>query len=221
MKKILLFFLISFTVITIFNGCSTTEVSPTSSADSKSITTANIGQYNSFPWNWNMPFAGSTYITQGYGSCPNPYSHTGSIYYALDFDGIDIDYGTEVLAPASGYVEYAAFGTNAAAAPYGYQVIVEAGNTGQGNGNRYLYRVAHLSSVSVQAGWWVEKGQVLGYVGNSGTASTSTHLHFNINRGAYGGSGTITGESFPPSFSSGIDGYAGQCSGTINSEFTE
>jgi len=178
---------------------------------------AGIGDYDSFPWNWNMPFAGTAIITQGYGYCDNYYSHSGSIYYALDLDGIDIDYGTPVLASASGYVKFAGWDTGDGWG-YGNQVIVEAGDTGQGNGNRYLYRVAHLSSISVRAGWWVNKGDILGYVGSTGN-STSAHLHFNINRGSYAGYGLISGDSFPPSWPPGIDGYTGYCSGQITSEF--
>ena len=178
---------------------------------------AGIGDYDSCPWNWNMPYAGTAYITQGYGSCDNAVTHYGSIYYALDFDGGDMDYGTPILAPASGYVQFADWDQGNAWA-YGNQVIVEAGDTGQGNGNRYLYRVAHLSEINVQAGWWVNKGDVLGHVGNTGQ-STATHLHFNINRGSYAGYGLITGDSFPPDCDTGIDGYDGQCYGSFTSEF--
>ncbi len=58
-------------------------------------------------------------------------------------------------------------------------------------GNGYYY--AHLESIapSITAGTRVEQGQVIGYLGNSGNAkTTSPHLHFQIHPGG--------GEPIPP-----------------------
>ena len=38
---------------------------------------------------------------------------------------------------------------------------------------------AHMSKVIVHEGEWVKKGQVIGYLGNSGI-STGPHLHYGI-----------------------------------------
>ncbi|MFA5247741.1 MAG: M23 family metallopeptidase [Patescibacteria group bacterium] len=202
MKNLVLVCLIVITAI-YFSSCNRSDISPVSTSTIEPSTTAGIGDYNSCPWNWNMPFIGSAYVTCGYG-CGY---HTGNIYYSIDLSGGGAASGEPVKASASGYVQYADWDPNGNWG-YGNQVIVEAGPTGQPNGNRYLYRVAHLSSISVQAGWWVEKGTVLGYVGSTGN-STGAHIHFEIRRGSYAGYGGIYGDSFPPDYDTGIDGYDG------------
>jgi murein DD-endopeptidase MepM/ murein hydrolase activator NlpD len=141
LKNIVIICLIAITTI-YFSGCNHFEISPTEPSKM-----AGVGDYNSCPWNWNMPFIGEAYVTCGYG-CGY---HTGDIYYSIDLSGDGAASGEPVKAPASGYVQYADWDPDDNWA-YGRQVIVEAGPTGQPNGNRYLYRVAHLNSISVQAG---------------------------------------------------------------------
>ncbi len=58
---------------------------------------------------------------------------------------------------------------------YGYHIIVD-----HGNGFMTLY--AHLSVVQVKSGQRVNKGDVVGQMGNTGR-STGTHLHFEIRNG--------------------------------------
>jgi murein DD-endopeptidase MepM/ murein hydrolase activator NlpD len=177
---------------------------------------ASIGTYNSFPWSWHLPYKGSAYISQGYngscwGSVGTP-THVGSMYYAVDFAGGGAASGQPIYACAAGYVKFAGRdgGGNSG---FGNQVIIEAGPTGQNapyQNNRYLYRAAHMTSVAVVAGWWVDRGYIIGYVGATGNV-TGPHIHFEVKRGVYGGSGGISGDSFPPSFAGGIDGYGGSC----------
>ncbi|MFA5248207.1 MAG: M23 family metallopeptidase [Patescibacteria group bacterium] len=181
----------------------------------KTVATTNV--YNSFPWNWHLPYVGNAYVTQGYnGDCwtvpGKPPTHVGSMVNAVDFASGGASSGSPVKACAAGWVKFAgwASGSNNG---FGNQVIIEAGPTGQSSpyqNNKYIYRVAHMNSVSVTAGWWVERGQILGYVGTTG-ASTGPHIHFEVKRGTYPGYGGISGESFPPSFAGGIDSYNGTC----------
>ncbi len=213
-KKSLLFCL-SFAAAVLYFGCSQTS-SPVSTNQNDQGKTATVGVYNSFPWNWHLPYLDSAYVTQGYnGACwtaSGDPTHVGSMYYAVDFFGAGAASGEPVKACAAGCVQFAGWASGANSG-FGNQVIVEAGPTGQAypnQDNRYLYRVAHMSSVSVTAGWWVERGQTLGYVGSTGY-STAPHIHFEVKRGSYAGYGGISGESFPPSFSSGVDGYGGSC----------
>jgi murein DD-endopeptidase MepM/ murein hydrolase activator NlpD len=87
--------------------------------------------------------------------------------------GIDIDMygrgGDPIYAAASGTVTFA--GGNACCS-YGLYVIIN-----HGNGFETLY--AHLGSISVYQGQWVEQGQILGYIGLTGY-TTGYHLHFEV-----------------------------------------
>jgi murein DD-endopeptidase MepM/ murein hydrolase activator NlpD len=76
--------------------------------------------------------------------------------------------GTPVLATRAGRVSVSDF-----LGGYGLTVILrhEDGNLES--------RYAHLSQLAVEAGEWVEQGEVIGLVGSTGT-STGPHLHFEL-----------------------------------------
>lgn len=91
------------------------------------------------------------------------------------YNGVDLGggYGSPIVAAASGKVLVARnYGYNGG---YGQYIVIQ-----HANGTQTLY--AHLSGVIVFAGATVEKGQTIGYLGNSGR-STGPHLHFEV-RGA-------------------------------------
>ena len=90
------------------------------------------------------------------------------------YNGVDIGApsGTPIYAAAAGSVIVAKNGGYNGG--YGSYVVVK-----HGNGTQTLY--AHMSSVATSGGA-VEKGELLGYVGNTGK-STGNHLHFEV-RGA-------------------------------------
>lgn len=101
-------------------------------------------------------------ITQGFHS-----GHKG-----LDISGGGI-YGQPIVAADSGYVMFAGFGSAANSHNrYGYCVDID-------HGNGYATRYAHCSSLTVSTGTYVQKGQIIGYVGNTGQ-SYGAHLHFEI-----------------------------------------
>ncbi len=86
-----------------------------------------------------------------------------------DHKGIDIgaDYGTAILAAASGTVEVAnVYGG------YGNCVVIN-----HGNGLKTVY--GHMSSIGVSNGQQVQAGQIIGFVGSTGW-STGPHLHFEV-----------------------------------------
>ena len=105
------------------------------------------------------------YISSPFGGRPNPFSGYGRDWHP----GIDIavDYGTPVYASAAGYVEQSGW--------YG----------GYGNYVRlshdfgYETAYGHMSRLAVEAGSFVKKGEVIGYVGSTGY-STGPHLHFEV-----------------------------------------
>ncbi len=87
--------------------------------------------------------------------------------------GVDITapYNTPIYAADAGTV-IAAKWHNHPTASWGYYVEID-----HGNGYKTLY--AHMSSFVVQAGQTVTKGQLIGYVGATGTA-TGNHCHFEM-----------------------------------------
>jgi murein DD-endopeptidase MepM/ murein hydrolase activator NlpD len=99
-------------------------------------------------------------ITQGYRAG----------HYALDIADRS---RPPVWSAASGTVVTASAGTWAGG--YGNHVVVD-----HGNGLKTLY--AHLGSVNVSSGQWVNQGDVLGMMGNTGRVygSTGIHLHWEV-----------------------------------------
>jgi murein DD-endopeptidase MepM/ murein hydrolase activator NlpD len=83
--------------------------------------------------------------------------------------GMDIyaPLGTPVIAADSGQIIKAGYDGG-----YGYSLLLY-----HGGGVATFY--AHLSGFNVGAGQYVEKGQVIGYVGNTGY-TTGYHLHFEV-----------------------------------------
>lgn len=93
--------------------------------------------------------------------------------YAVDLAS---SYGSDILASASGEVLIARnSGWNGG---YGLYVVIK-----HSNGTQTLY--SHMSEVIVNTGDYVEQGQVIGKMGNSGRVKgpTGVHLHFEV-RGA-------------------------------------
>jgi murein DD-endopeptidase MepM/ murein hydrolase activator NlpD len=103
-------------------------------------------------------------ITSSFGQREDPFNGEGTFH-----DGIDISapIGTPVHAPADGTVVSAAFGNG-----YGREVILD-----HGHGVTTVY--GHLSGFSVVPGQQVSRGDVIGYVGDSGRA-TGAHLHYEV-----------------------------------------
>ncbi len=92
----------------------------------------------------------------------------GNGHYGMD---IPASYGTPIVASRSGTVmvanNYDSWGDS-----WGYYVSIYHDST-------YSTLYAHMSSVAVSAGQWVNQGDVIGYVGSTGY-STGNHLHFEV-----------------------------------------
>ena len=90
----------------------------------------------------------------------------GRMHYGVDiFD----DRGSPIYAAESGTV------TSYTGTHTGYGLIVEISHS-----NGYTTRYAHLESTIVSAGDKVVKGQIIAYMGDSGTTSSLPHCHFEI-----------------------------------------
>jgi murein DD-endopeptidase MepM/ murein hydrolase activator NlpD len=104
------------------------------------------------------------WLTSGYGSRKDPFTGRPDFHSGLD---ISANRGTPIKATADGTVEAAAYQGN-----YGNAVLIDHGF---GLSTRY----GHMSGFRVRAGQTVKRGEVIGYVGATGRA-TSSHLHYEI-----------------------------------------
>lgn len=102
-----------------------------------------------------------------FGERTDPFSGEGAFHKGVD---ISAPMGTPVHAAADGIVLQAEYGSG-----WGKSVVID-----HGNGMRTLY--AHLSRYAVVPGQEIRRGEVLGYSGMTGRA-TSPHLHFEVRLG--------------------------------------
>jgi murein DD-endopeptidase MepM/ murein hydrolase activator NlpD len=109
-----------------------------------------------------MPLAG--WLSSGYGTRTDPFNGRPDFHPGLD---IVADRGTPVKATADGTVQSAGFDGN-----YGNAVVIDHG---YGIGTRF----GHLLRFVVTPGQTVRRGEIVGYVGATGRA-TSPHLHYEI-----------------------------------------
>jgi len=112
------------------------------------------------PSSW--PVAG--YLSSLFGRRPDPFTGEPDYHTGLD---VSAPLGTPIWATADGTVESAEYNGN-----YGKSIVVD-------HGYGIATRFGHLSSFNVRKGQSVKRGQVIGYVGSTGRA-TSTHLHYEI-----------------------------------------
>ncbi len=103
-------------------------------------------------------------LVSGFGVRLSPFTDTKVFHHGLD---IDAPKGSAVRAAAGGRVIRAGF-----EALYGNLVVID-----HGNGYRTAY--AHLSERQVEAGDTVQRGDVIGKVGDSGR-TTGPHLHYEV-----------------------------------------
>ena len=108
----------------------------------------------------------SGYISSFFGKRPDPFTGETAFHAGIDFAGAP---GTRVLAAADGVVSYA--GKDKA---YGKLVEIT-------HGNGYVTRYAHNSSLLVEPGQTVRRGDPLALMGSTGR-STGTHMHFEVLR---------------------------------------
>jgi murein DD-endopeptidase MepM/ murein hydrolase activator NlpD len=104
-------------------------------------------------------------LASGFGMRIHPIYKIAKMHTGLDFTA---DIGTEIYATGDGTVD----AVDSKLSGYGHHVVIN-----HGFGYQTLY--AHMSRVTVRPGEKVKRGQVIGYVGNTGT-STGPHLHYEV-----------------------------------------
>jgi murein DD-endopeptidase MepM/ murein hydrolase activator NlpD len=100
----------------------------------------------------------------GYGWRVDPVYGTRKFHSGMDFSA---NQGTDVYATGDGTVIQAGW-----EGLYGNMVVIS-------HGFGYVTKYAHLSSIKVQRGKKVVRGEVIGAVGNTGK-STGPHLHYEV-----------------------------------------
>jgi len=126
----------------------------------RNATTADWVRANAAPNLW--PVQGQ--VTASFGERIDPFNGEGAFHSGVD---IGASYGTPIMAPADGVVTL-----TDTLGGYGKAIIIDHGN---GISTRY----GHLSGFAVTAGQHVHRGDVIGYVGESGR-STGPHLHYEV-----------------------------------------
>ena len=106
-------------------------------------------------------------MASGYGYRIHPIYKTRKMHYGMDFSAKT---GTEIYATGDGVV------SKIKRSKRGYGNYVKINH---GFGYETLY--AHMSKYIVKRGQKVKRGEVIGYVGNSGI-STAPHLHYEVRK---------------------------------------
>ncbi|HJN45390.1 MAG: hypothetical protein CL477_10710 [Acidobacteria bacterium] len=110
----------------------------------------------------NLPSDGR--VTGRFGFRPDPFTGERSFHPAID---ISTGYGEPVYATANGRVDSAA-----QSGAYGNLIEID-------HGFGLVTRYGHLSQLATSVGEDVDRGDVIGYVGNTGRA-TGTHVHYEV-----------------------------------------
>jgi murein DD-endopeptidase MepM/ murein hydrolase activator NlpD len=103
-------------------------------------------------------------VGSSFGQRIDPFNGEGAFHEGID---LEAPLGTPVRAAADGDVTVAGMNTG-----YGREIMLD-------HGHDVLTLYGHLSAMAVAVGQHVMRGQVIGYVGQSGRA-TGPHLHYEV-----------------------------------------
>jgi len=112
----------------------------------------------------------NTRLVSGFGYRIHPIFRDRRMHTGIDFAG---PHATPIYATGSGVITHAGWAGRGFGG-YGIMVMID-----HGFGFQTLY--AHLSRVNVRVGQRVNRGDVVGFMGNTGI-STGTHLHYEVIR---------------------------------------
>ena len=119
---------------------------------------------------WPVPYKNS-YISAGYGYYDPEGDGTYTMHPAIDIvvreNGVNVSYGKNIIAAQSGKVLVRGYSDVG-----GDYITID-----HGDGYRTYY--GHCSKIIASAGQYVEKGEVIAYIGNTGYV-TGPHVHFQV-----------------------------------------
>jgi murein DD-endopeptidase MepM/ murein hydrolase activator NlpD len=104
------------------------------------------------------------YLSTSFGNRLDPFTGQRDFHSGID---ISTPLGTKISAPADGVVV-----TVAEKGGYGKSIVID-------HGYGMLTRYGHLDRYNVRPGQRVKRGEVIGFVGNTGR-STAAHLHYEV-----------------------------------------
>ena len=106
-------------------------------------------------------------LSSGYGRRIDPYYKKPKFHYGVDFSAPK---GTPIYATGNGTIKK----TKKSRRGFGNHLVID-----HGYGYESLY--AHMQKYIVRKGQKVKRGDLIGYVGNSGK-STAPHLHYEVHK---------------------------------------
>ena len=104
-------------------------------------------------------------MASGYGWRIDPFTKARKMHYGMDFSA---EIGTPVYATGNGVILRA----DSRSSGYGKHIRID-------HGYGYTTIYGHLSSYNVQVGQKVKRGEIIGFVGNTGR-SRGPHLHYEV-----------------------------------------
>jgi len=104
-------------------------------------------------------------MASGFGWRIDPFTKARKKHYGMDFSAVR---GTPIYATGDGKVVRA----DNRASGYGNHIRID-------HGFGYISLYAHMSKYNVKRGQKVKRGDIIGYVGNTGR-SVASHLHYEI-----------------------------------------
>jgi murein DD-endopeptidase MepM/ murein hydrolase activator NlpD len=107
---------------------------------------------------------GQYWISSAYGERADPFTGKQSLHSGMDMVA---PIGSAIRATAPGRVAFAGKRNR-----YGRLIVID-------HGHGITTRYAHLGKILIEAGAWVERGQRIATLGNSGR-STGPHLHYEV-----------------------------------------
>ena len=153
------------TLLTIRNTVASMQDDQRLLAEVKNYLSARQEFIDSFPFTWPVLTDGALDISSGFGFRDNVFGIEAIHFH----QGIDIggDEGDKIIATADGKVKFAGSG-----ALSGNLIMIS-------HNNGFDTRFAHLAEIKVRSGQKVERGDIIGIMGDTGL-STDIHLHYEI-----------------------------------------